>query len=49
MTVLPYWHACNIQVVSDNNTKCKILEACHNDTVGGCHFSRDKVAVKVSA
>ena len=40
--------ACNIQVVSDN-TKCKNLEACQNDTVGGCHFGRDMVAAKVSA
>jgi len=36
-------------VVSDNGTKRKILEACHNDAVGGCHFGRDKTAAKVSA
>ena len=41
--------ACNIQVVSDNGTKQKILEACHNDAVGGYHFGRDKTAAKVSA
>ena len=29
-------------------TKSKILEACHNDRVGGCHFGRDKTAFKVS-
>ena len=26
----------------------KILEACHNDRVGGCHFGRDKNSFKVS-
>ena len=36
-------------MVSDNGTKRKILEACHNDAVGGCHFGRDKTAAKVSA
>ena len=30
-------------------TKAKVLEACHNDRVGGgCHFGRDKTAFKVS-
>ena len=33
----------------DNNTKRKILEAFHNDTVGRCHFGQDKVVAKVSA
>ena len=37
------------QVVTDDRTKCKILEACHDDKVGGCHFGRDKTASKVSA
>ena len=37
------------QVVTENKTKRKILEACHNDTVGGCHFGRDKTFAKVSA
>ena len=41
-------YACNIQVVSDNRTKRKILETCYNDAVGGCHFGRDKTATKVS-
>lgn len=40
---------CDIQVVSDNGTKQKILEACHNDAVRGCHFGRDKTAAKVAA
>ena len=26
------------QVVTDTKTKQKILEACHDDRVGGCHF-----------
>ena len=29
-------------------TKRKIMEACHDDKVGGCHFGRDKTASKVS-
>ena len=36
------------QVVTEKKTKRKILEACHNDTVGGCHFGRDKTFAKVS-
>ena len=36
------------QVVTDAKTKQKILEACHDDRVGGCHFGRDKTAVKVT-
>ena len=36
------------QVVTSAETKSKILEACHNDRVGGCHFGRDKTAFKVS-
>ena len=38
-----------MQVVSDNGTKKRILEACHDDAVGGCHFGRDKTAAEVSA
>ena len=37
------------QVVTDTKTKQKILEACHDDRVGGCHFGRDKTATKVTA
>ena len=37
------------QVVTENKMKRKILEVCHNDTVGGCHFGRDKTFAKVSA
>ena len=37
------------QVVIDQKTKRKIMEACHDDKVGGCHFGRDKTASKVSA
>ena len=37
------------QVITDVETKCKILEACHDDRVGGCHFGRDKTGSKVSA
>lgn len=37
------------QVITDVQTKRKILEACHDDKVGGCHFGRDKTAAKVSA
>ena len=36
------------QAVTDDRTKCKILEACHDDEVGGCHFGQDKTAAKVS-
>ena len=35
--------------MSDTRTKRSILEACHNDTVGGCHVGRDKTAAKVTA
>ena len=31
----------------NSDTKSQILEACHNDRVGGCHFGRDKTAFKV--
>ena len=36
------------QVVTDAKTKEKILEACHDDPVGGCHFGRDKTTAKVT-
>ena len=36
------------QVVTENKAKRKILEACHKDTVGECHFGRDKNLCKVS-
>ena len=39
----------DMQVVSDSKTKLKILEVCHNDSVGGCHFGWDITAAKVSA
>ena len=39
-------YASDIQVVSDNGTKRKILEACHNDAVSSCHFGRGKTAAK---
>ena len=37
-----------MQVVSDNGTKMRILKACHDDAVGGCHFGRDKTAANLS-
>ena len=37
------------QVVTDTKTKQKILEACHDDRVRGCHFGWDKTAMKVTA
>ena len=37
------------QVVTEIKTKRQILEACHDDRVGGCHFERDKTLAKVSA
>ena len=37
------------QVVTETKTKTKILEACHDDRVGGCHFGWDKTAAKVGA
>ena len=37
------------QVVTETKTKQKILEACHDDRVGGCHFGWDKTAAKVGA
>ena len=45
--LLNYSKIYDMQVVSDSRTKLKILEACHNDSVGGCHFN--KTAAKVSA
>ena len=33
----------------NSDTKSKILEACHNDRVGGCHFGRDKTAFKMQS
>ena len=38
-----------VQVVTELQTKCRIVEACHDDKVGGCHFGRDKTADKVSS
>ncbi len=38
-----------LQVVTSSATKTRILEACHNDKVGGCHFGRDRTIDKVSA
>ena len=29
--------------------KCRVVEACHDDKVDGCHFGRDKSADKVSS
>ena len=37
------------QVVTETKTKRQILEACHDDRVGGCHFGRDRTFAKVSA
>lgn len=37
------------QVVTEMKAKRQILEACHDDLVGGCHFGRDKTFAKVSA
>ena len=38
-----------MQVVSYSSTKLKILEACPNDIVGGCHFGQDITGAKISA
>ena len=37
------------QVIGDASIKKKIVESCHNDKLGGCHFGCDKTAVKVTA
>ena len=37
------------QVVVELSTKKRILESCHNDMLGGCHFGRDKTAAKVTS
>ena len=37
------------QVVTEIKTKRQILEACHDDRVGGCYFGHDKTFAKVSA
>ena len=37
----------DMQVVSDNRTKLKILEACHNDSVGGCHSDGTKLLLNI--
>ena len=39
----------NFQVIVDEKLKEQILEACHNDRVGGCHFGRDRTSDKVTA
>lgn len=33
----------------DKKAKLKILEACHDNRVGGCHFGRDRTLDKVTA
>ena len=38
-----------VQVVTELQTKCRIVEACHDDKVGGCHFGHDNAADKVNA
>ena len=30
-------------------SKTRILEACHDDRVGGCHFGRDRTIDKIAA
>ena len=35
------------QVVIDKDTKKKVMLACHDDDVGGCHFGRDKTVQKL--
>ena len=35
-------------MITSREVKSKILEACHDDRVGGCHFGRDKTAFQVS-
>ena len=35
-------------MITSSEVKSKILEACHDERVGGCHFGRDKTAFKVS-
>ena len=34
--------------MTNSDTKSRILDACHNDRVRGCHFGRDKTAFKIS-
>ena len=38
-----------MQVIRDRTTKIRILEACHDDRVGGCHFGRDRTIDKITA
>ena len=37
-----------LQVIRDKTVKLRILEACHDDRVGGCHFGRDRTIDKVT-
>ena len=34
------------QVIGDTSMKKKIVESCHNERLGGCHFGCDKTAAK---
>ena len=36
-------------MVVELSMKKRILESCHNDMLGGCHFGRDKTAAKVTS
>ena len=42
-----YYLSC--QVIRDRVAKTRILEACHDDRVGGCHFGRDRTVDKIAA
>ncbi len=35
-------------MVTEKATKERILQTCHDDKVGGCHFGRDRTVEKVS-
>ena len=37
------------QVVVELSMNKRILESCHNDMLGGCHFGRNKTAAKVTS
>ena len=44
--VTMYYLSC--QVIRDRVAKTRILEACHDDRVGGCHFGRDRTIDKIA-
>jgi len=43
------YYLSSMQVIRERATKTRILEACHDDRVGGCHFGRDRTIDKIMA